>query len=124
MGQFNQDGGKRQPYDEDIRVPLIVRGPGVPANSITSALATNIDMVALFYCDVLYFIIEFQLSYIIQAPTLMELAGQTIPEDMDGVSLKQLLISNEEREKQVEYMQGCISRYYIVTRKIKHFNSC
>ena len=45
LGQFNQDGGKRQPYDEDIRVPLIVRGPGVPANSITSALATNIDMV-------------------------------------------------------------------------------
>ena len=39
---------------------------------------------------------------IMQAPTFMELAGQSIPEDMDGVSLKQLLLSNDEREKQVE----------------------
>lgn len=38
-------GEKRQPYDEDIRVPLIVRGPGIKANSTTQALALNIDMV-------------------------------------------------------------------------------
>lgn len=37
-------GEKRQIYDENIRVPLIVRGPGVkPYN--TSAVALNIDLV-------------------------------------------------------------------------------
>ena len=45
LGQFNQQGEKRQPYDEDIRVPFIVRGPGVPANKTTKALALNIDLV-------------------------------------------------------------------------------
>ena len=38
-------GEKRQPYEENIRVPLIVRGPNVPKNKNTSALALNIDMV-------------------------------------------------------------------------------
>ena len=42
-------GEKRQPYDEDIRVPLIVRGPGIKANSTTQALALNIDMVGNTY---------------------------------------------------------------------------
>ena len=46
LGQFNQQGEKRQPYDEDIRVPLIVRGPGVTANTSTNALALNIDLVS------------------------------------------------------------------------------
>lgn len=41
-------GEKRQPYDEDIRVPLIVRGPGIKPNSVTSALALNIDMVCVY----------------------------------------------------------------------------
>ena len=40
-------GEKRQIYDENIRVPLIVRGPGVkPSN--TSAVALNIDLVRCF----------------------------------------------------------------------------
>lgn len=42
---FVIQGEKRQPYDEDIRVPLIVRGPGVPNNMTTDALALNIDLV-------------------------------------------------------------------------------
>ena len=38
-------GEKRQLYDEDIRVPLIVRGPGIKLNSTTQALALSIYMV-------------------------------------------------------------------------------
>ena len=41
-------GEKRQPYDENIRVPLIVRGPGVPKNATTSSVALNIDMVIAY----------------------------------------------------------------------------
>jgi N-acetylglucosamine-6-sulfatase len=46
LGQFNQQGEKRQPYDEDIRVPLIVRGPGVARNSKTEMIGLNIDLVS------------------------------------------------------------------------------
>ena len=70
MGQFNQQvvcvcvcvcpavvcefeflfqGEKRQPYDEDIRVPLIVRGPGVAKNSTTKMIGLNIDLVSYFW---------------------------------------------------------------------------
>ena len=42
---ISQKGEKRQPYEEDIRVPLIVRGPGIKPNSSTAALALNIDLV-------------------------------------------------------------------------------
>ena len=50
LGQFNQQGEKRQPYDEDIRVPLIVTGPGISPNTTTTTLALNIDMVSM-WCD-------------------------------------------------------------------------
>ena len=39
-------GDKRQPYEENIRVPLIVRGPDVPANARTSSIALSIDLVS------------------------------------------------------------------------------
>ncbi|XP_064385928.1 N-acetylglucosamine-6-sulfatase-like [Halichondria panicea] len=69
LGQFNQRGEKRQVYDENIRVPLIVRGPGIAPNTVTEALALNIDM----------------------APTFIDFAGLPIPDSMDGVSLKETL---------------------------------
>ncbi|EEC10043.1 sulfatase, putative [Ixodes scapularis] len=31
LGQFSQPKDKRQPYETDIHVPLLVRGPGIPA---------------------------------------------------------------------------------------------
>ena len=47
-GVFIVQGEKRQIYDENIRVPLIVRGPGVkPSN--TSSIALNIDLVSPCY---------------------------------------------------------------------------
>lgn len=42
----SSQGEKRQPYDEDIRVPLIVRGPGVKANTRASPIALSIDMAS------------------------------------------------------------------------------
>jgi arylsulfatase A-like enzyme len=59
---------KALPYEEAIRVPLLVRGPGVPAR-VEPRLASNIDL----------------------APTIAELAGVEVPSFVDGRSLVPLL---------------------------------
>lgn len=69
LGQHRLDQGKSTAYEEDIRVPLVVRGPGVPAGKTIQPMALNIDL----------------------APTLSELAGITAPDFIDGRSLKPLL---------------------------------
>ncbi len=58
-------------YQEQIRVPLVLRGPGVPAGLVVDDLVRTMDL----------------------APTLLDLAGQAAGERprMDGVSLVPLL---------------------------------
>jgi len=68
MGQHRAVGRKGNAYEEAIGIPLIVRGPGVPAGR-TDAIALTIDL----------------------APTLLELAGASIPESVDGRSLAPFL---------------------------------
>ncbi len=60
---------KGKPYEESIRTPLLIRGPGVPAGESRSQLASNVDL----------------------APTLAELAGAEPPAKPDGRSLVPLL---------------------------------
>ncbi|MGH3328200.1 MAG: sulfatase family protein [Streptomycetales bacterium] len=69
LGQHRLPAGKRTPFEEDIRAPLIVRGPGVPEGRRVRALATNVDL----------------------GPTLTELAGAHPPPFVDGRSLVPLL---------------------------------
>jgi N-acetylglucosamine-6-sulfatase len=69
LGQHRLGSGKNTAYEEDIRVPFIVRGPRVPAGNIVEHLAGNIDL----------------------APTFAELGGVAPPEFVDGRSLVPLL---------------------------------
>ena len=69
LGQHRLPAGKNSAYDEDIRVPLIVRGPGVPRGTAVDHLAVNIDL----------------------APTFAELGGTAAPAFVDGRSLLALL---------------------------------
>ena len=69
LGQHRMPTGKQTAYDEDIRVPLIVRGPGVPAGRTVGHLAGNVDL----------------------APTFAELGGAETPAFVDGRSLVALL---------------------------------
>jgi len=69
MGQHRLDQGKYTPYETDVHVPLLIRGPGVPAGGTASALAASVDL----------------------APTLAELAGAKLTVDFDGRSLVPLL---------------------------------
>src|SRR5262249_48053666 len=47
LGQHRLLTGKRGPYEEDIRVTLLVRGPGVPAGKMLAHLTGNIRANAL-----------------------------------------------------------------------------
>jgi len=69
IGEHRLSVGKQSPYEEDIRVPLIVRGPGVPAGAVLDHLVGNVDL----------------------APTFAELAGVEAPDFVDGRSFAPLL---------------------------------
>jgi N-acetylglucosamine-6-sulfatase len=47
-GQYRLMPGKLTAFDTDIRVPLVVTGPGVPARSTTSLMAENVDLAKTF----------------------------------------------------------------------------
>ena len=76
IGQHRQVGGKFQIYEEDIRVPLIIRGPGVPAGATVEQMAVNIDL----------------------APTMAQWGQAAADRIMDGQSLAPLLGENAANE--------------------------
>ncbi|HUA73903.1 MAG TPA: sulfatase [Solirubrobacteraceae bacterium] len=65
MGEHRLRPGKLTAFDTDIKVPLVVTGPGVPAGHTVGAMAENIDL----------------------CPSFEELAGAPIPPSVDGHSL-------------------------------------
>lgn len=68
-GEHHLPDGKRTFFEEDVRVPLLVRGPGVPAGRTLPHLVGNVDL----------------------ARTFIEIAGGNAPLAMDGRSLLPLL---------------------------------
>lgn len=69
MGQYRLNPGKMTAFDTDIRVPLVVAGPGVAAGTQSTSAVQNIDL----------------------APTFQQAAGAPIPSNVDGHSLVPLL---------------------------------
>ena len=65
LGEHRLPVGKGQPYEEDVRVEMMVRGPGIAAGTSNDALTSNVDL----------------------APTFAEIAGVTAPAFVDGRSL-------------------------------------
>jgi N-acetylglucosamine-6-sulfatase len=61
-GEHRVVAGKQLPYEESIRVPLLMRGPGIPRGVVVRDLATNADL----------------------APTIARIAGATPTVVMDG----------------------------------------
>jgi arylsulfatase A len=70
---FPLTGAKHTLYEGGIRVPFLVRGPGVPAGEYCHVPVTGSDLL----------------------PTFFDLAGgkKSLPEEIDGVSIKSLLIN-------------------------------
>jgi N-acetylglucosamine-6-sulfatase len=69
LGEHTLQAGKQTAFDTDIRVPLIVAGPGIPADTVNSDVTENIDL----------------------RPTFEQFAGAPTPADVDGHSLVPLL---------------------------------
>ncbi|KAK3071106.1 hypothetical protein LTR53_009240 [Teratosphaeriaceae sp. CCFEE 6253] len=65
IGQHRLQPGKQCAFEEDINIPLIVRGPGVPVGLTTDLVTTHTDL----------------------APTLMSIAGAELREDFDGSAI-------------------------------------
>ena len=45
LGDYRLPGGKRQAYDTDIRVPFLVRGPGIEGGKKVTEIVQNIDLM-------------------------------------------------------------------------------
>ncbi|MBB2910976.1 arylsulfatase A-like enzyme [Streptosporangium becharense] len=69
LGQHRLAQGKTTPFDESIRVPLLVRGPGVRPGHVAGDLAATVDL----------------------APTFAEIAGTRPPDFAEGRSLLPIL---------------------------------
>ncbi|WP_432862499.1 sulfatase family protein [Microbispora rosea] len=85
LGQHRLRPGKTTPFEEDIRVPMVVRGPGVPAGGVIDALTSTVDL----------------------APTFAELGGATVPPTAEGRSLVPLL-----RGQHVPWRDTVLAEFY------------
>jgi len=48
LGQHRLPAGKEMPYDTDVHVPLVVRGPGIPAGRHVDVMGNNADLAPTF----------------------------------------------------------------------------
>lgn len=79
LGQHRLPFGKETAYEEDIHLPLYIRGAGIPKGKVIDEIVGNIDL----------------------APTFAELTGTKIPKFVDGRSLVGLMHSQISSWRQV-----------------------
>jgi arylsulfatase A-like enzyme len=79
QGEHRIPGDKFLPYEESLRVPLVIRGPGVPKNQTVHGQVSNIDF----------------------APTLVDAANAKAGRTMDGLSLMPTMRNPNKRPDRV-----------------------
>lgn len=73
QGQHRLPSGKNTAYEEDIHIPLVVRGPGIPPGLTIDELTANVDY----------------------APTFAAMAKITPPDFVDGRNLLPLMLGKQ-----------------------------
>jgi arylsulfatase A-like enzyme len=89
LGEFSLRAGKMTPFDVDIRVPLVVVGPDVPAGSRNGDIAMNIDLY----------------------PTFLDLAGLPVSDKVDGQSLAPALTGGPGPRRNIAVVEHKRSAY-------------
>ncbi|KIX03915.1 uncharacterized protein Z518_07468 [Rhinocladiella mackenziei CBS 650.93] len=84
IGQHRLQPGKVCGFEEDINIPLIVRGPGVPEGLVSDVVTSHTDL----------------------APTFLSLAGGDLKPDFDGAAIPLTSSSlSHARNKRHEHVQ-------------------
>lgn len=67
VGQHRMQPGKQSPYEEDLNIPMIIRGPDVKKGVSTDIITSHADL----------------------APTFLQIAGASVPDDfiLDGQAM-------------------------------------
>jgi N-acetylglucosamine-6-sulfatase len=100
-GEHRMPNEKMLVYEPSIRVPLIMRGPGVPAGAERRQLVTNADL----------------------APTILDVAGASPTKPQDGSSLMPLLADPRlewGRDLLIEGAEGFIVRGFAAIRTYRY----
>lgn len=83
IGQHRLHPGKECPYQEDVHIPLAVRGPGIPAGRVAGVVSSHTDL----------------------APTMLKIAGSSGSEkvELDGfpIPLTEEELANPESGEHV-----------------------
>jgi N-acetylglucosamine-6-sulfatase len=83
-GEHRIIGGKNRPYEESVRVPLAIRGPGIPAGSRPREMVVNADL----------------------APTILDATGAAPGRVLDGRSLLPLIEEPGRRRGREILLEG------------------
>jgi len=86
MGEHSLSSGKMLPYEEDIRVPLLMRGPGIEPGTTVDAMVANIDL----------------------APTLADLVDMKIADFVDGRSAVRFLLPQTDQANETAWRNALL----------------
>jgi len=92
QGQWRIGTSKQHPYETDIRVPFIIRGPGIsPGKNVTNIIAGNVDLM----------------------PTILDLSGieEVVEDTIDGKSLSRILTSDDNENPTFGFRQYFLNEY-------------